>query len=135
MKKCLIDTHILIWALFSDGSLSKKAYKILNDENSEIYYSAASIWEIAIKHAKHPDQMPLNSGEVLRFCKTSGFRPLPITEDHAAETVSLRQKKQAVNHNDPFDRILIAQAKIEGLTFLTHDSRIKYYDEPCVMHV
>ena len=130
--KYLVDTHVLIWALYSDNSLSKKVYKILNDEENDIYYSSASIWEIAIKNDKHPDQMRLTAKGVAQFCQVAGFHQLPITEDHAIETVWLRKGLKATDHNDPFDRILIAQAKTEGFKLLTHDSRIACYDEPCV---
>lgn len=133
--KYLLDSHILIWALFSDEKLSHEAYEIINDFKNEIYYSAASIWEIGIKHGKSPSKMPISSRLLTESCATAGMFSLPITKEHAIAVTNLHRKENTPPHNDPFDKMLIAQAKIEDMIFLTHDHLLKDYDEICIKMV
>ena len=110
----LLDTHILIWTLNDDPALSETARELILDPNNVVYYSTVSVWEIAIKHAAHPDNVE-------------------FTGKFALET--LKRPEDAPKHNDPFDRILVSQAKAENMVFLTHDSLIPYYGERCIMSV
>lgn len=133
--KYLLDSHILIWALFSDEKLPFDVYTIINDPKNEIYYSAASVWEIGIKHSKSPEKMPVSSQLLAKNCEMADMRSLPITKEHAIAVANLSRAKNTPPHNDPFDRILIAQAKTEDMTFLTHDHLLKDYGEDCVRTV
>lgn len=133
--KFLLDSHILIWTLFADEKLPREAYMIINNPENEIYYSAASAWEIGIKHSKSPDKMPISSKLLADSCDMAGMVSLPVTKEHAIAVTGLRLAENTPPHNDPFDRMLIAQAKTEGMTFLTHDHLLKNYNEDCVKTV
>ena len=131
--KILLDTHILLWALVDDPKLDKQARMLIDNSDNLIYYSSASIWEIAIKHNKNPQLIPFGPEDIVRYCDDAGFISLPITLWHASETYNLKIKDGTMVSNDPFDRMLVAQAKTECMPFLTHDDKMQYYDEPCVM--
>lgn len=131
--KVLIDTHIAIWAILDDPKLSPRAREILQDESNEIYYSSASVWEITIKHLLHPNKVMLDGTSLAKGCEDTGFEVLPVYNRHVFMLESLKRPEDAPRHNDPFDRILIAQAKAEGMRFLTHDSLLPYYNEPCLI--
>ena len=133
--KYLLDSHILIWALFADEKLPRQAYTIINDPENKIYYSAASVWEIGIKHGKSPEKMPISSQLLVKGCDMAGMSSLPVTKEHAMTVSALSRAENAPPHNDPFDRILIAQAKAEGMTFITHDHLLAGYGEDCVRAV
>lgn len=133
--KILIDTHIAIWAVLNDPKLPKQAKDIILDERNEIFYSTASIWEITIKHMLHPDKIRLNGKLLERGCESNGYIGLPVFNEHVFALETLKLSEGAPRHNDPFDRILVAQAKAENLMFLTHDSLIPYYDEPFILAV
>lgn len=133
--KILLDTHIAIWAILDSEELSDVARAMILDGNNEIYYSAASIWEITIKHMAHPETFLYSGKHLERGCEANGFIPLPIVNRHSVELETLARPKDAPPHKDPFDRILLAQAKAEGMKFMTHDSLIPYYNEPFVISV
>ena len=133
--RVLLDTHIALWALAASEKLPEKAERIISDDTNEIFYSLVSIWEIAIKHLVHPDKIPLSEAEFLNYCKLTDYRQLPITENHILTVRTLHRPENAPKHNDPFDRLLLAQAKAQGMLFLTHDALIPYYNEPCVFSV
>ena len=130
--KYILDTHLLVWALYDDAKLPKETYDIINDADNEIFYSAASVWEIEIKHTKAPDRMPLSSRELASWCDSAEMIPLPITKEHVYRIGDLSRRPDAPPHSDPFDRILIAQAKAEDMILLTHDGLLADYSEPCV---
>lgn len=133
--KILLDTHIAIWAVLDAEELSDEARSIILDEKNEIYYSAASIWEITIKHMAHPETFLYSGRHLEEGCEANGFVSLPIYNKHSAELETLVRPKGAPPHKDPFDRILLAQAKSEGMKFMTHDTLIPYYNEPFVISV
>lgn len=133
--KVLLDTHIILWALTDSENLPTKAREMITDGNNEIYYSLASAWEVAIKHLTHPDRIPVSETELLTYCKQAEYSQLAITENHILMLKTLQRSENAPKHNDPFDRILVAQAKSENMVFVTHDSLIPYYNEPCVLPV
>ncbi len=116
----LIDTHIFILWMENSNLLSKDRYQLLNNSQNEIFISIASIWEIIIKKPKNKITVPMNIEEGIL---SSGFSPLPIKLSHI-----LALEQLPIYHNDPFDRILITQAKTENLTFVTDDAKIKKYD-------
>ncbi len=72
--KILLDTHILLWTLSNDVKLPDKARKLIENEDNEIYYSIASLWEVEIKHLAHPDVMSVSAKEVAKYCEESGFQ-------------------------------------------------------------
>ena len=116
--KLLLDTHVLLWALVVDRRLSNaQAGAIIQ---GELYLSSASIWEIAIKRAIGKLDVP---DHFAKAAVNAGCRPLPITWVHAEAAAAL-----PMHHSDPFDRMLIAQAQIEGLTVLSSDSKFSAYD-------
>ena len=133
--KLLLDPHILYWFLNNDPALSKQAREmILNQENMK-YFSVISVWETAIKHAKHPTQITSTGVEFIELCRGAGFLPLDVSDKYVAALETLRRAEDAPPHKDPFDRMLIAQAKSEGMLFLTHDAKLPYYQEDCIVPV
>lgn len=124
----LVDTHVLIWAVANTPRLSPAARDILSTPSHEFYFSAASIWEIALKHLKHPLDIPLSAQDAKREFLDAGFRELTIDSDAASAVGDLPPI-----HGDPFDRLLISQSRRSGMLFLTHDHLIKPYGGNIVM--
>lgn len=116
--RLLLDTHVVLWWLADDPTLSEEI-KILIDEEPEVYVSPATIWEISIKEATGK-LAPANLPERIRDAQ---FRELPITVDHAIVAGRL-----PLIHRDPFDRMLVAQARCENLTLATRDAHIQKYE-------
>lgn len=133
--KILLDTHIALWAIADTAKLSKEVIKILEKESNEVFYSVASVWEVAIKHKIKPENMPVSEEEFVELCENTGFIQLPIESAHIFMLKTLVRSKDAPKHNDPFDRMLLAQAKYEDLNLITHDSQFSYYGENCVMKI
>lgn len=120
MARLLLDTHVLLWWLADDGRLGERARQAIAATSNEALVSAASGWEIAIKRGLGKLQAPDNLADHI---EAQGFRPLPIAFRHAERVGTLPRL-----HDDPFDRMLIAQAQIEGLVLVTGDARISRYD-------
>ncbi len=133
--KILIDTHIAIWAVLNDSKLPERAKDIILDEENEIFYSTASVWEITIKHMLHPDKLRINGDLLAKGCEDNGYMALPVFNKHVSALETLERLENAPQHNDPFDRIMLAQAKAENLMSLTHDSLIPYYGEAFIISV
>ncbi len=131
----LLDTHILIWALNEDPRMPEKAKEMILDKGNEIFYSSVSIWEIAIKHAIHPDNVEFTGKELAQFCQEAAFHPLEVRDKHVFALETITRAAGAPPHHDPFDRMLVAQAKAENMSFITHDSLIPYYEEKCIISV
>jgi PIN domain nuclease of toxin-antitoxin system len=117
----LLDTHILIWAMDDDPQLSR-AHRTIIQGRAPLFVSVASIWEVAIKAALGKLMHPVHFVELI---EAGGVSILPVQPEHAIAVASLPPI-----HRDPFDRMLVAQAQIEGLTILTADSHIKSYKTP-----
>ena len=130
--KHLIDTHILLWALLDDDRLPKKAGELLTHTGNDVYYSIISLWEIELKHLLHPTQMPINAQAIDVYAQEAGFQSLPLHDRHIFALSSLYRPDTAKPHKDPFDRLLICQEKCENMVFLTHDTLLADYNEPCV---
>lgn len=128
----LLDTHIIMWTVFSPERVSAQTREILANPDNDFYYSAASMWEVAIKHRKHPKAMQHSGTEFMHYCEAMGFTKLPIDDRHICALETLHKKEGFKGHDDPFNRILLAQAKGDGMTLLTHDSKFSFYDEPYV---
>jgi PIN domain nuclease of toxin-antitoxin system len=120
----LLDTHVVLWWLDDNPSLSPKARSAVADSENTVFISSAAIWEIRIKQALGKLQLPRNFRDVL---ERQPFTNLPITAEHAHAVYEL-----PAYHRDPFDRILIAQAKVERLTFVTHDKGLRQYRIPII---
>ena len=131
----LLDTHILIRALNDDPRLPEKARELILDEGNVVYYSSVSIWEVSIKHAIHPDNVQFTGKDLSGFCQDAGFRPVEIRDRHEFALETITRADSAPPHHDPFDRMLISQAKAENMTFITHDSLLPYYQEKCIVFV
>jgi PIN domain nuclease of toxin-antitoxin system len=121
--KVLLDTHALLWALLEDRRLSAKARQVLTADDSELYFSLASLWEIAIKMKMGKLNVIGSSvGYIRDEMEAYGVQLLPIRYDHLLQLEMLPPQ-----HNDPFDRMLIAQAISESLPILTRDEHFAGY--------
>lgn len=118
--RLLLDTHILLWGLSDDRRLSKSAREIVVNPSNEIFVSAVSIWEVAVKAALGRIEMEVDDLDAA--VADAHFQPLPITFPHAVTVGRL----PAV-HRDPFDRMLVAQASVEELRIVTHDRVFERY--------
>ena len=118
----LVDTHLLLWAAGEPRKLSRKARRALEDPGSQLWFSAASLWEVAIKHGLGRKDFRVEPRRLRRALIDNGWRELAITSEHAVATLSLPPI-----HKDPFDRMLLAQAHVEGLTLVTSDEIVAQY--------
>jgi PIN domain nuclease of toxin-antitoxin system len=123
--KLLLDTHLLLWAAGDPRRLSRKARALLEDEGNSLIFSAASLWEIVIKSQLGREDFRADSRVLRRALLDHGYGELSIGSEHVAALESLPPI-----HKDPFDRILIAQAVVEGITLLTADERVARYPAP-----
>ena len=133
--RLLLDTHIVIWALADDPKLPQQARELLLDAGNEFYVSAVSLWEIVIKRALHPRELPFSGKDFCNACRRAGFGLLAADAEHVLAVEGLRRGADAPPHKDPFDRLLIAQAKTEEMRLVTHDALLSGYGEPCVLQV
>lgn len=122
--RLLLDTHVLLWAAAGEG-LSRQTEARLADPDQELVFSAASIWEVAIKSALGRADFDLDAAVFRRELLECGYVELPIDGAHAAAVGRLPDL-----HRDPFDRILVAQALVEGITLLTLDEAVLRYPGP-----
>lgn len=123
--KLLLDTHLLLWAAGQPERLSRSARKQLDDPRNELLFSAASLWEIAIKHGLGRDDFRVEPRLLRRGLLDNGYTELPVTSEHAVSTDVL-----PALHKDPFDRLLLAQALCEGIVLLTTDAQLARYPGP-----
>jgi PIN domain nuclease of toxin-antitoxin system len=123
--KLLLDTHLLLWAAGEPRRLSKAARALIDNPDNELLFSAASLWEVAIKRGLGRKDFKVDARLLRRGLLDNGYRELPILSDHVVATESL-----PLIHTDPFDRILVAQATVEGITLLTIDSLVSQYPGP-----
>lgn len=121
----LLDTHLLIWSAIDSPSLPLEARRLLTEPESELRFSAASIWEVAIKHALGREDFCLDPLVLRRGLLEAGFTELAVTGRHAAGVALLPKI-----HREPFDRLLVAQAVAEGITLLTSDRLVASYPGP-----
>jgi len=120
--KVLLDTHILLWAASRPAKLSKSAKAIISDANNELFFSAASIWEIVIKRSLGRSDFHIEPDTFRRKLFDNGYEEISISGQHAVALQML-----PLLHKDPFDRIIIAQALSEGLKLLTADAALAAY--------
>ena len=123
--KLLLDTHLLLWAAGQPERLSAKARRLINDKGNEPLFSAASLWEVAIKRGLGREDFKADVRLLRRGLLDNGYKELPIISDHVVAIESLPPI-----HRDPFDRLLVAQATVEGVTLLTIDPLVAQYPGP-----
>jgi PIN domain nuclease of toxin-antitoxin system len=129
--RLLLDTHIALWAIADHPNLSAKARRLIDDPDNQIVISAATIWEIAVKHALArggPNDMPISGQAALGYFRDAGFELLDISPAHTVAIEAL-----APLHADPFDRMLVAQAMAVPLRLLTHDQRVAAYSDSVIL--
>jgi PIN domain nuclease of toxin-antitoxin system len=120
--KLLLDTHVFLWWDADDRKLPEELHAAIASPQNEVYVSAATVWEIAIKRSSGKLKFARSIGKSI---ETHGFRPLSITVEHAEWAGGLPPL-----HRDPFDRLLVAQAHLEGLVLVTVDEQILRYQVP-----
>lgn len=126
--KLLLDTHVAIWAIADSPRLPAAGRDLILAPDNEIHVSAASVWEIAIKHALGRGEMPISGERALGYFREAGYRLLPIQPEHATQV-----KKLPTLHQDPFDRLLVAQALAEPLRLVTHDRQLAAYSDTVIL--
>jgi PIN domain nuclease of toxin-antitoxin system len=125
--KLLLDTHVLLWAAGEPDKLSETASLLLLDERNDLFFSSASIWEIVIKRSLGRENFRVDPHRLRKMLVMNGYTEISITSDHALAVDSL-----PMLHKDPFDRILLAQARTEGFSLLTADDQLIKYGEGIV---
>ena len=134
--KILLDSHIMLWAFEKDAPhLSDEAKNMIDNPENEVYFSSVSIWELEIKRLLHPDQILYKAEQLRDLCGKSGFIELTLRSNHVEMLKTLHRSEEAPRHKDPFDKMLISQAKSEGMVFLTKDELLPHYGEDCVILV
>ena len=123
--RLLLDTHLLLWAAAESERLPAAAVALLDDPENDLLFSAASLWEVAIKTSLGRDDFRVDPRLLRRGLVDNGYGELPVTAQHAVSVVGLPPI-----HKDPFDRILVAQAQVEGVTLLTADPVLARYPGP-----
>ena len=123
--KLLLDTHLLLWAASEPKRIPKSARILIEDRENEVMFSAASLWEITIKRGLGRQDFRVDPRVLRRALLDNGYSELPITSEHVIQIEQLPPK-----HKDPFDRVLIAQAIVEGITLLTNDQKLAAYPGP-----
>lgn len=125
----LLDTHIALWSLYDAKKLNDAEKELLSDNDNTVYYSIASAWEIEIKHSA--GKIGLTSEDFIKDCESIGYICINIARDHI---FGLRKISTSPYHKDPFDRLLLAQAETENISFLTRDDKILMnYDNTCIL--
>ena len=120
MMRLLLDTHALLWWLTSPNLMNEETHEAIADPNNDVFVSAVSGWEIALKNNLGKLEVPEN---VYSIIDSQGFGYLSVTFIHGVEAGSL-----PLHHRDPFDRLLVAQARLEALALVTRDAHIRQYD-------
>ena len=123
--RLLLDTHLLLWAAGPSPRLSARARRLIDDPDNELVVSAASLWEIAIKSRLRRPNFRLDAPLFRRNLLNNSYQELAVTGEHAVAVAAL-----PLLHRDPFDRILVAQSIVEGITLLTADPLVAQYPGP-----
>ena len=131
----LLDTHISVWIITDDDRLSKRAREILTNPKNSIYVSAISALEVDMKIKSKHNNLPFTLSEYISMCRESKFIPLPMKDTVIDEANHLDWNGPGDVHKDPFDRMLLAQAIVEEMQFMTADSKIPCFKQDCVVAV
>ena len=131
----LLDTHIALWAIADHPKLPEKARELIMDPDNTIYYSVVSAWEVLLKHDSPRNNLALPAEDFITYCNEAGYIALNMKPKHIAVASKLDVSRIDRQHSDPFDRLLLSQAKAENFSFLTHDEKIPLYNEKCIIAV
>ncbi len=123
--RLLLDTHILLWTIADSRRLSRAAHTLIGGSDNQLTFSSVSLWEIAVKAEQGRADFRIDVSSLRRSLFDNAYAELPVTGAHAAALGSL-----PLIHRDPFDRMLVAQAAVEGLTLLTSDPTVAKYPGP-----
>ncbi|MGH8244126.1 MAG: type II toxin-antitoxin system VapC family toxin [Steroidobacteraceae bacterium] len=123
--KLLLDTHLLLWAAGQPDRLSAEAHALISKKENELFFSAASLWEVVIKRGLGRQDFEADARLLRRGLLDNGYDELPIASEHVVAIEGLPSI-----HRDPFDRVLLAQAQVEGITLLTADPVVAQYPGP-----
>ena len=123
----LLDTHVALWAITDNPKLPQKARELIQSPKTTVWVSVASVWEIAIKHSLGRGDMPVASQDAVRYFRESGYLLLAIEAEHVVAVEEL-----APHHQDPFDRLLVAQALVEPMRLMTHDLTVSLYSDTII---
>jgi len=127
----LLDTHVAIWVIVDDPRLPRTVRNLISDSRNRVTVSAISLWEIAIKHPlarKGHGRMPISATDALGYFRETGFSLLAVSVDHAIAVEHLPRL-----HDDPFDRLLVAQALSEPLRLITGDAKVAAYSDTVIL--
>lgn len=123
----LLDTHVALWAITDSERLTGRARQLIQEPTSVIWVSVVSLWEIAIKHGLGRGDMPVSSQQALSYFKAAGYRTLSLDAAHVLALQDL-----PAHHQDPFDRMLVAQALTEPMRLMTHDAMVARYSDTVI---
>jgi PIN domain nuclease of toxin-antitoxin system len=123
--KLLLDTHLLLWSAGQPERLSKEARALIEAPENELFFSSASLWEVVIKRGLGREDFKVDARLLRRGLLDNGYSELPIGSEHVVAVDNL-----PAIHKDPFDRVLVAQAQVEGITLLTADPTVAEYPGP-----
>lgn len=123
----LLDTHVALWAITDSPRLAPKARDLIANPANTVWVSVASLWEITIKHSLGRGDMPISGAQAKAWFEQSGYQLLNIEAAHVLTVASL-----PALHNDPFDRLLVAQSLAEPLRLITHDAQIAPYSDTII---
>jgi PIN domain nuclease of toxin-antitoxin system len=121
----LLDTHVLLWTLVDPDKVPGPMRRLLEDRANRVWFSAVSIWEIAIKHSLGKDDFPVEPATIWKAARETGLEELAVTAEHAVGVDTLPWL-----HRDPFDRLLVAQARADGMKLLSLDPDVNAYFSP-----
>lgn len=124
----LLDTHVALWAITDHPSLVAKARELILAPRNAVWVSTVSVWEIAIKHSLGRGDMPVSAQAAVQYFRQAGYRLLAIEPEHAVAVEEL-----ANHHQDPFDRLLVAQALAEPMRLVTHDMTVARYSDTIIL--
>jgi PIN domain nuclease of toxin-antitoxin system len=126
--RLLLDTHVLLWALSGSKRLSGEARELIESPDNDVLFSAASIWEIAIKAQALRAEFGVDAETIIAAARETAFDELPVSPEHAAGVAAL-----PLHHKDPFDRLLVSQAITEPARLVTADRALAAYSRDLVM--
>ncbi|MBI2375567.1 MAG: type II toxin-antitoxin system VapC family toxin [Deltaproteobacteria bacterium] len=126
--RLLLDTHVALWAIAADRRLPRSARDLIRDSENDVYVSAATVWEISIKHALGTGRMPISGAAAHDYFEDAGYISVPISSTHASAVEGLPRI-----HGDPFDRIIVAQSIVEPFRLVTHDETVASYHPSIIL--
>ena len=118
-----------MWALIDDFHLPENIKDIIIKPNNMIFYSTISPWETEFKHWKKPDEIMISGKQLTNLCEQAGFINIPVNNNHVNQLDKIRPIDETIKHNDPFDKMLLAQAISENMILITHDRKFNNYSD------